>query len=85
MHAASKYGHAFSPQSTPSGRMSARSPLAPTIGALAQWHLNRLAPAGKDIPYNPAGTAEERDQAFKAWKKLIPDGQLPPKPKPKDK
>ena len=57
----------------------------PAIGELARWHLYRLAPAGKDIPYNPAGTAEERDQAFKAWKKLVPDGQLPPKPKKEGK
>lgn len=57
----------------------------PAIGELARWHLYRLAPAGKDIPYNPAGTAEERDQAFKAWKELVPDGQLPPKPKKEGK
>ena len=57
----------------------------PAIGELARRHLYRLAPAGKDIPYNPAGTAEERDQAFKAWKKLVPDGQLPPKPKKEGK
>src|SRR5262249_26375698 len=42
---ASKYGHAFSPHSVPSGRMSARSPLAPTIGALAPTCGDKLAKA----------------------------------------
>jgi hypothetical protein len=49
------------------------------IRGLAQWHLRRLVPAGRDIHFDPAGPVEDRDQAYKAWKKLIPDGKLPPK------
>ncbi len=48
---------------------------------LAQWHLYRLAPAGKDIAYDAAGPAEQREQAYKKWKALIPHGELPPEPK----
>lgn len=48
---------------------------------LARWHLVRLAPAGKDIAYNAAGTEEQRRQAIAAWQRLIPEGQLPPLPK----
>ena len=47
------------------------------------WHLYRLAPAGRKIPYN-AGTAEaERIKGYEAWKKLIPSGKLPPAEAPK--
>jgi hypothetical protein len=48
------------------------------IRQLAKWHLYRLVPAGKDIAYNPAGSKAERQRAFDQWKKLIPDGKLPP-------
>jgi hypothetical protein len=44
---------------------------------LANWHLKRLVPAGRDIPYNPQAPEAERLAAVKAWKKLIPTGQLP--------
>src|SRR6516165_6832918 len=47
VQAASKYGHAFSPHSVPSGRMSARSPFAPTIGALAPTRSDKLGNATK--------------------------------------
>ena len=47
------------------------------VRELAHWHLVRLAPAGKEIAYDPAATEEERDKAVKAWKELIPEGQLP--------
>ena len=47
------------------------------VRELARWHLVRLAPAGKDIAFDPAATEAERDKAVKAWKALIPDGQLP--------
>jgi hypothetical protein len=47
------------------------------IRQLASWHLYRLVPAGKKIKYDPAGTEAEREKAYKAWKKLIPEGQLP--------
>jgi hypothetical protein len=45
---------------------------------LAAWHLVRLVPQGKSIAYNPAGTAVDAQVVHKEWKKLIPDGQLPP-------
>lgn len=51
------------------------------IRELAEYHLYRLVPAGKGIAYNPAGTPAQREAAFKEWKKLIPDGQLPSRPK----
>ena len=50
----------------------------PAIRNLAAWHLVRLVPQGKSIPYNPAGTAADAEAAYRAWKKLIPAGQLPP-------
>jgi hypothetical protein len=55
------------------------------IRELAEYHLYRLVPAGKDIAYNPAGTPAEREAAFKLWKKLVPDGQLPARPKEEKK
>jgi hypothetical protein len=51
------------------------------VRALAHWHLVRLAPAGRDIPFDPAAPEEERQQAVRRWHALIPDGQLPPRPK----
>jgi len=51
------------------------------IRELAEYHLYRLVPEGKKIPYNPTGTKAELDAAYKEWKKLVPDGMLPPKPK----
>jgi hypothetical protein len=51
------------------------------VRQLAKWHLERLAPAGEDIPYDPAAPEEKRQKGYDEWKKLIPSGQLPPKPK----
>lgn len=56
----------------------------PAIRELAAWQLYRLVPAGKDIAYDPTGSDDERGQAYKAWKTLVPDGKLP-EPKKKDK
>jgi hypothetical protein len=53
------------------------------IRELAAFQLYRLAPVGEGIRYDPAAPAEKREQAVKAWKKLIPTGELPPTPKPK--
>jgi hypothetical protein len=53
----------------------------PAVRELALWHLERLAPAGRSIAFDPAGSAEERDKGYKKWKELVPDGQLPPKRK----
>jgi hypothetical protein len=52
------------------------------IRELAAWQLYRLVPAAaKKIPYNPAGTPNEREAAVKAWKALVPPGELPKQPK----
>ncbi len=53
------------------------------VRELARWQLYRLAPAGRDIAYDAAASAEERDRAYKQWKERVPDGKLPPKPAPK--
>jgi hypothetical protein len=55
----------------------------PGIRNLAAWHLVRLAPQGKEIPYKPDGSPEDAAKAQAAWKKLIPAGELPPPPKMK--
>ena len=52
-----------------------------SIRELAHWHLVRLAPAGRDIPYDAGAAAADRGKAAAAWKKLIPDGELPPEKK----
>jgi hypothetical protein len=51
------------------------------IRGLANWHLKRLVPAGEKIKFDPLAPKEEREKAREAWKKLIPSGELPPKPK----
>jgi hypothetical protein len=51
------------------------------IRGLANWHLKRLVPAGEKIKFDALGPAEEREKARQEWKKLIPAGELPPKPK----
>lgn len=52
---------------------------------LAHWHLTRLVPDGKDIAYDAAAPEAQRQQAMAAWRKLIPEGELPPPPKKKQK
>ena len=52
------------------GKMPARE--------LAHWHLVRLAPDGKSIAYDAAGTEAQRQEAIAAWRRLIPEGELPP-------
>lgn len=51
------------------------------VRELARWHLYRLAPAGRDIPYDAAASPEARARAQAQWQKLIPNGKLPPMPK----
>jgi hypothetical protein len=51
------------------------------VRALAHWHLVRLAPVGKDIAFDPAGPEQQRQMAIARWHALIPEGQLPPRPK----
>jgi hypothetical protein len=50
---------------------------------LARWHLIRLVPDGKSIAYDAAGAEEQRLEAIAAWRRLIPEGELPPLPKKK--
>jgi hypothetical protein len=50
------------------------------IRGLAHWHLYRLVPVGRDIGYNPLASKEEREKAIAKWRKLIPEGTMPPKP-----
>jgi hypothetical protein len=51
------------------------------VRALAYTHLVFLAPDGvRSIPYDPAGSADERERAYQQWKKLVPDGKVPPRP-----
>lgn len=52
------------------------------IRYLSYWHLVGLAPDGiKKIKYDPAGDKEFLAAGQREWKKFIPDGALPPKPK----
>jgi uncharacterized protein (TIGR03000 family) len=53
------------------------------IRGLAYWHLIRLVPEGKSIPYHPLDPKEAREKARQEWKKLIPPGKMPPKEKVK--
>ena len=46
---------------------------------LAHWHLVRLAPDGKSIPYDAAAPEAQRMQAIEAWRRLIPEGEVPTK------
>jgi hypothetical protein len=50
----------------------------PAIRELASWHLYRLAPAGKDIAYNPVAPEAQRQRAYEQWKTLVPSGKMPP-------
>jgi hypothetical protein len=51
------------------------------VRQLAHWHLVRLVPAGRDIPNDVAADAAERQRTFARWRALIPEGQLPLRPK----
>lgn len=46
---------------------------------LSAWHLRRLVAAGSNIPFNPQASPEEVEQTYRAWRELIPSGQLPPR------
>ena len=50
------------------------------IRELAAWRLYALVPKGKEIVYDAAGTAAERARAQEEWRRLIPEGKLPPRP-----
>jgi hypothetical protein len=51
------------------------------VRELAAWALYRLVPQGKSISYDAAGTEEQRRQGQAEWRALIPQGQLPPRPR----
>ena len=48
------------------------------IRQLSLWHLMILVPDWQKIPYDPAGSPAQREEGYQQWKKLIPDGKLPP-------
>lgn len=50
------------------------------IRELGRWHLARLAPAGNNIPFDAGASPAERQRGVAAWRALIPEGQLPPRP-----
>lgn len=54
-----------------------------TVREMARWHLVRLVPDGRSIAYDAAAPEPQRMQAIAAWRKLIPEGELPPPPKSK--
>lgn len=49
------------------------------IRGLANWHLHRLVPKGRDIKFNPLAPEAERKEAIAKWKKLVPKGTVPPR------
>jgi len=51
------------------------------VRELSYWHLVRMAPAGRGIAYDPAGTPEQIRAGVGQWRELIPPGQMPPAPK----
>ena len=50
------------------------------VRELARWHLVRLVPDGKSIAFDAAADEAQRLQAIAQWRRLIPEGQLPPPP-----
>ncbi len=50
------------------------------IRELAFFHLRRWVPQWQKVRYDPAAEPEARLAGYAQWKKLIPDGQLPPNP-----
>jgi hypothetical protein len=54
------------------------------IRGLANWHLSRLVPEGKKFGYNPLDPKKKREAAIAKWRKCIPKGKLPPRPKAKE-
>jgi hypothetical protein len=51
---------------------------------LAHWHLVRLVPGGNEIAYDAAAPEANRLQALAAWRRLVPEGELPAPPKKKN-
>ena len=44
---------------------------------LAHWHLVRLVPDGKMIPYDATGGEAQRIRAIEDWRRLVPEGEMP--------
>ena len=56
--------------------------VAPAQAVLA--HANGAwSPDGQSIAYDAAGDSSQRQAAIQAWRRLIPEGQVPPAPKKK--
>jgi hypothetical protein len=53
----------------------------PAVRQLAHWHLVRLAPDGKSIPFDALGSDAELQRSHDQWRALIPTGKLPPPPR----
>jgi hypothetical protein len=47
------------------------------VRELARWHLVRLVPDGKSIAYDAGADEAQRLEAIAAWRRLVPEGQLP--------
>jgi hypothetical protein len=48
------------------------------IRELAAWQLEHMVPQGRKIGYDAAAPVAQRARAIAAWRRLIPEGQLPP-------
>jgi hypothetical protein len=47
------------------------------VRELAHWHLVRLAPVGRKIPFDASAAQAVREKSAAAWEKLVPAGTLP--------
>jgi len=47
------------------------------IRELAHWHLVRIEPKGRDIPYDAAGSADQRQQAIERWRQVLQTASAP--------
>ncbi len=47
------------------------------IRELAAWHLYKMVPQGKSIPWSAAAPAPQRQATQRIWTQLIPRGRLP--------
>ena len=63
--------------------MGLNAPKMPTR-ELVHWHLVRLVSGGNEIAYDAAAPEPMRLQAIAAWRRLVPDGELPAPPKKKN-
>ncbi len=49
----------------------------PGVRNLAHWHLSRLVPAGRAIPFRPNAGKAELQSAYTQWRRLVPPGTVP--------